>query len=200
LEDGYGITDIVEDIIGILDQLSMNHLPREVEMFVKHCNITTHQYNQRTLIGASDSLLGFRVKHFGNMNIYNYHNPEWDNWIARQQKTEPEPAAATYTSLDNKEDGYDDNSISNALHCHVKLRLQKEFQKARKDWEDYNDYDSLDVSKQHKSKKRKAHLITYYDDDHDDADDDEAGSNVSIPLSIIPTTYQRLPLPTCYSL
>ena len=56
LEVGYGITDLVEDIIGILDLLSMNHLPREVKMFVKHCDITTHEYSQHTLIGASDSL------------------------------------------------------------------------------------------------------------------------------------------------
>ena len=43
LDLGYSITDLVEDIIGILDLLSMNHLPREVKMFVKHCDITTHQ-------------------------------------------------------------------------------------------------------------------------------------------------------------
>ena len=84
LEVGYGITELVEDIIGILDLLSMNHLPREVKMFVKHCDITTHQYNLRTLIGASDSLQGFNDKHFGNMNIENYHNSEWDEWIVRQ--------------------------------------------------------------------------------------------------------------------
>ena len=56
LEMGYGITDIVEDIIEILDQLSMNHLPHKVKMFAKNCDITTHQYNQRTLIGASNSM------------------------------------------------------------------------------------------------------------------------------------------------
>ena len=153
LEVGYGITDLVEDIIGILDQLSMNHLPREVKMFVKHCDITTHEYNQRTLIGAPDSLWGFDARHFSGMNIDNYQKSEWDNWIARQQKPEPEPepAAATYTSLDDEEEGCDDNSISNALYRHVKSRLEKELQKAVKDWEDCNDYDSLDASEQHES-------------------------------------------------
>ena len=157
LELGYGKTELVEDIIGLLDQLSMNHLPREVKMFVKHCDITTHEYSQRTLIGASDSLLGFNVKHFDSMNIYNYYTPEWEDWIACQQKTEPEPepAAATYTSLDDEEDGCDDESISVSLHRHVKSRLQKEFQKAVKDWEDCNDYDSdsFDASEQHESRR-----------------------------------------------
>ena len=151
LEMGYGKTDLVDDIIELLDQLSMNHLPRNVKMFVKHCDITTHEYNQRTLIGAPDSLWGFDARHFSSMNIDNYQKSEWDNWIARQQKPEPEPAAATYTSLDDEEEGCDDNSISNALYRHVKSRLEKELQKAVKDWEDCNDYDSLDASEQHES-------------------------------------------------
>ena len=77
-------------------------------------------------------------------------------------KPESEPAAATYTSLDNQENGYDDNSISSTLYCHVKSKLQKELQKARKDWENY---DPFDESEQHKSRKQKAHPITYNDDD-----------------------------------
>ena len=46
----------VEDIILILEPLSMNHLPCEVKTFVKNCDITAHQYNQRTLVGDSDSM------------------------------------------------------------------------------------------------------------------------------------------------
>ena len=90
----------------------MNHLPHKVKMFVKICDNTAHQYNQRILTGASDSMLGFRVGHFDTMNIDNYQlNPEWEDWIACQQM-EPEPAAATYTSSEDKDDGYDNNCIS----------------------------------------------------------------------------------------
>ena len=44
-EIGYGIPEIVEDIIDILETLSMNHLPHEVKIFVKtvtsrHTNTT----------------------------------------------------------------------------------------------------------------------------------------------------------------
>ena len=68
------------------------------------------------------------------------------------------PAAATYTSLDEEEDGYNDNSKSSTLYRHVKARLQKELQKAVKDWEDYNDYDPFDAPNcpNHKSRKWKA--------------------------------------------
>ena len=92
---------------------SSDHLPYEVKLIVKNCDITAHQYNQRTLIGASDSLLGFRVGHFDTMNINNYQlNPEWKDWIACQQmEPEPEPAAATYTSSE-EDDGYDNNRTS----------------------------------------------------------------------------------------
>ena len=55
------ILKLVEEFILILETLSMNHLPREVKMFIKNCNITAHQYNQSTLIGASDSMQGFWV-------------------------------------------------------------------------------------------------------------------------------------------
>ena len=86
-EVGYGIPEIVENIIEILETLSMNILPSEVQMFVKNCDITAHQYNQRTLSGASDLMLGFRGEvHFSNMRIRNYElNPEWEGWIACQQ-------------------------------------------------------------------------------------------------------------------
>ena len=117
------ITDIVEDIIDILETLLVNHLPYKVKMFFKNCDITIHQYNQHTLTGASDSLLGFCLGHFDTMNINNYQlNPEWKDWKACQQ-TEPEsePAAATYTS--SEDNGGDNNCIS----------LNKE------DWYDNND-------------------------------------------------------------
>ena len=83
-----GIPELVEDIIDILETLSMNYLPCKVKMFVKNFVIIAHQYKQRTLIGASDSMLGFRGKeHFSNMCINNYQlNPEWEGWISRQQK------------------------------------------------------------------------------------------------------------------
>ena len=113
LEVGYGITEIAEDIIDILETVSMNHLPYEVKMFVKNCDITAHQY-QRTLTGASDSLLGFRGEaHFSDMRIKNYEiNPKWNDWIVCQQmEPEPEPAATTYTSS-KEDDGYDNNCTS----------------------------------------------------------------------------------------
>ena len=113
-----GIQERVDGIIEILETLSMNFLPHKVKLFVKNCDITTQQYNQRTLIGATNSLLGFRGEaHFGNMCIENYEvNPVWLGWIARQHKIkpEPDPAFSTYTSLDNK-DGFADNSIPSAM-------------------------------------------------------------------------------------
>ena len=109
-----GIPELVEEVVHILETLSMNYLPREVKMFVKNCDITAHQYNQRTFIGASDSMLGFCGGHFPNIDNYQL-NPEWEGSIVRHQKIEPKPAAATYTSLDDKEDGYNDNCISKVL-------------------------------------------------------------------------------------
>ena len=119
-----GLSELVETIIDLLNTLFMNYLPREVKMFVKNCDITAHQYNQRTLIGPSDSILGFSVKRFGNMNIDNYQvNQEWEGWIARQQKTEPESSAAMYTSSEDEEKGYDNNHISSALQHRLELKL-----------------------------------------------------------------------------
>ena len=122
------ILELVEDIIHILETVSMNHIPREVKMSVEKCDITAHEYNKRTLIGASDSMLGYCVGHFPNMNIDNYQlNPECEGWIACRQKTEPEPTAATYTSLNNNEDGYDNNYISRALLCGTGPVTQQDF-------------------------------------------------------------------------
>ena len=45
----------------------MKHLPHKVKMFVKNCDVTAHQYNQGTLIGASDSILGYHGRHFTNI-------------------------------------------------------------------------------------------------------------------------------------
>ena len=90
------IPEIVESIIHILEALSMNHLPCEVNFFVKNCDITAHQYNQHTLIGASDSMQGFRGATFSNILDFldDFHGcPDLEGWRARQQKTEPEPAA-----------------------------------------------------------------------------------------------------------
>ena len=139
-EMNYGIPEIVEDIIDILEILSMNHLPHEVKMSVTNCDITAHQYNQRTFIGASDSMLGFCFRHLNTMNINNYQlNPEWEDWIACQQM-EPEFIAATYTSseddngyannyisLDDKEDRYGNNYISRAFLCGTVPVNQKDF-------------------------------------------------------------------------
>ena len=49
----------MEEIILILETLSINHLPCEVKTFVKNYDITAHRYNQRTLIGDSDSMQSF---------------------------------------------------------------------------------------------------------------------------------------------
>mmetsp|Transcript_38702 Transcript_38702/g.44222 ORF Transcript_38702/g.44222 Transcript_38702/m.44222 type:complete len:233 (-) Transcript_38702:153-851(-) len=115
-----GIQDIVDDIIEILETLSMNHLPHKVKIFVKNCDITAHHY-QRTLTGPPDSMSGFRGEvHFSNMRIENYElNPEWKGWITRQHIIEPEPAVATYTSLDN-EDGFVDKCIPSAVPAAAK--------------------------------------------------------------------------------
>ena len=147
---GFGdITEIVEEIIDILETLSMNHLPLEVKMFVKNCDIMAHQYNQHTLIGASDSMQGFHGATFSNILdfLINFHScPDLEFWRARQQKIEPEPTATTYTSLDGEEDGYDDNCIYSALQRWVESRLQKELLKPVKDYKNHNDYNPFDTS------------------------------------------------------
>ena len=83
--------DNVEEIIHILETLSINHLPSEVKMFVKTCDSTAHQYSQRTLIGASDSMQDFRGGRFlSNLDFVNdYSSKEWGVWIACQQQPEP---------------------------------------------------------------------------------------------------------------
>ena len=48
--------NLTEHIIRILHNISINHLPYEVEMFVRNCDTTKHQYTQCTLIGSSDCL------------------------------------------------------------------------------------------------------------------------------------------------
>jgi len=95
---------------------------------------------------------------------YNDYNPFDASNRLQHKPVEPEPDA-TYTSLDDKKDGYDDNSISSALQRHVESRLQKKLQKAVKAYENYNDYDPLGASEQQKSRKQKAPPITYDDDD-----------------------------------
>ena len=95
---------------------------------------------------------------------YNDYNPFDASNCSQHEPVEPEPAA-TYTSLDDDEDGYDNNCVSSALERHVESRLQKELQKAAKDFVNYNEYDPCDASKQHKSRKRKEPPISYDDDD-----------------------------------
>ena len=68
------------------------------------------------------------LKDYVNYNDYNPFEP-----------VEPEPAA-TYTPLDEKEDGYNDNCVSSALQCNVESRLKKELQKAVKDCVNYDEY------------------------------------------------------------
>ena len=83
--------DNVDEIIHILGTLSMNHLPSEVIMFVKTCDITAHQYNQRTLVGASDSMRDFHGGRFLCTLDFvdDYSSEEWEVWIASQQQPEP---------------------------------------------------------------------------------------------------------------
>ena len=92
------------------------------------------------------------LKNYVNYNDYNH----FDASDRLQHKpVEPEPAV-TYTSPDNKEDGYDDNCVSSILQRHIESRLQKELQKAVKDYVNYNEYNPCNASEQHKSRKRKA--------------------------------------------
>ena len=95
---------------------------------------------------------------------YNDYNPFDASNCPQHKPVEPEPAA-TYTSLDDEEDGYDNNYVSCALQRHVESRLQKELQKAAKDFVNYNEYNPCDASKQHKSRKQKEPPISYDDDD-----------------------------------
>ena len=76
---------------------------------------------------------------------YNGYNPFNTSNYPQHAPVEPEPAA-TNTSLDNKEDGYDNNYISSILQRHVESRLQKELQKVAKDFVNYNEYNPCDAS------------------------------------------------------
>ena len=83
--------DNMEEIIHILETLSMNHLPSEVKIFVKTCDSTAHQYYQRTLISASSSMQDFCGGHFLSILdfVNDYSSKEWEVWISRQQQPEP---------------------------------------------------------------------------------------------------------------
>ena len=50
--------NLTDYVIHILHNISLNHLPHEVEMFVRNCDTTKHQYDQCTLLGSSDCLMG----------------------------------------------------------------------------------------------------------------------------------------------
>ena len=85
--------NLPEYIIQILEIISLNHLPHEVKLFVRHCDTTKHQYNQCTLIGSSDSLLGYSGTRDNNWNIRNLDfflelvsiPEEWEGYRASQQ-------------------------------------------------------------------------------------------------------------------
>jgi len=177
-------------IIDILNNISLNHLPHEVERFVRNSDTTKRVYYQCTLLGSSNGLTGSSGNPAINLNNLDFFlelsatPKEWKGWLAKKQElldelitgngydhldpsqrqlesklrigllkdyvnyndynpldasnclqhepVEPE-SAATYTFLDEEEDGYDNISISNALYCHVKSRLQNELKKARKE-------------------------------------------------------------------
>ena len=53
------IENWTEYIIHLLHNISLNHLPHEVKMFVRNWDTTKHQY-KGTLLGSSDSLMGSR--------------------------------------------------------------------------------------------------------------------------------------------
>ena len=54
-----------EYIIHLLHNISLNRLQHEVEMFVRNCDITEHQY-KRTLIGSSGRL---KISHHSILNL-----------------------------------------------------------------------------------------------------------------------------------
>ena len=150
-------------IIDILHYISLNHLPHEVESFVRNCDDTKRTYHQYTLLGSSDGLMdssvmdglmdssGTSATNLNNLDFFLELSTTTEEVIYNEyDPLEPEPAV-------------DDDSISVSLYRHVKSRLQKESQKAVKDWEDCNDYDSdsSDASEQdehfhHESRKRKS--------------------------------------------
>ena len=82
----FDIPDLAVEIIHILDTLSMNHLPCEVKTFVENCDITAHKYNQCTLSGAPDSMLGFKEGLFYNFLSFLDRDEMWRRWIARQER------------------------------------------------------------------------------------------------------------------
>ena len=86
--------NLPEYIIQILEIISLNHLPHKVKLFVRNCDTTKHQYNQCTLIGSSDSLLGYSGTRDNNWNILNLDfflelvstPEEWEGHRASQQQ------------------------------------------------------------------------------------------------------------------
>ena len=65
--------NLTDYIIHVLHNVPFNHLLHKVEMFVRKCDTTKHQYNQCTLIGFSDCLFcssGNPVINLGDLDFF----------------------------------------------------------------------------------------------------------------------------------
>ena len=67
-------------IIHILHNISLNHIPHKVEMFVRNYNTTKHQYDQCTLLGSSNCLMGSSGNpaiNLGDLDFFWTHSNTW---------------------------------------------------------------------------------------------------------------------------
>ena len=160
------ITENLTDyIIHILHNISLNHLPHEVETFVRNCDTTNHQYDQCTLFGSSDCLLGSSGNpaiNLGNMDFFSELTATPEDW--------PRLLASKQELLDELivDEDYDPLDPSQRW---LESRLRKSPLKNYVNYNDYNPFDSPNRL-QHKSRKQKAS-----DDDDDDYPSDASFSH-----------------------
>ena len=103
-------------------------------MFVRNRNTTKHQYNQFTLLGFSDCLMGSNGNpaiNLGNLDFFSELTAtptDWPRWLARKQELPDELIAdKDYDPLDPSQ-----------------RRLESRLRKSLlKDYINYNDYDFL---------------------------------------------------------
>ena len=138
-----------EYIIHLLHNISLNRLPHEVEMYVRNCDVTKHQY-KCTLIGSSEYL--YLSGHQGILNL--------DFFSELTATPEDWPCLLTNTQalLDELISGEDYDPLDPS-QSRLESRLRKSLSHNYVNYNDYDPFDAHDHLK-HKSRKRKEPPIT----------------------------------------
>ena len=75
--------NLIDYIIHILHNISLNYLPHKVEMFVRNGDTTKHQYDQCTLLGSSDCRMGSSGNpaiNLGNLDFFSEFIATPEDW------------------------------------------------------------------------------------------------------------------------